>query len=244
MKYFKFESPTNDAKEENPSIFKRMLYKALDFMINAIGDGYEEEKFNLVKTWYIEYEEETQSTCREIGVDTNGDVQVKAPFNGVYGYWVDADLTLEDYRKFGMTSVDFKTFQQIWFSSVIQGEIKELPREPTERENNLIKYLIAKAGLSQFYSSCMLKVASIDEGHTGSLRIYNNLQAGSVILPLTIVAECRFLDTDGGNVHSALLTDNIGRICGVGIYKDGLSERLNKIPPSEYFDKTDIVQDI
>lgn len=132
MRYFKFEYTVTFSTKEKSSIFERIFDNVLDFITNALGDFYKEEKFNLVRTWYIEFEEETGSTCREIGVDADGNVQVKA--EGVCGFWIDADLTLDDYRKFGITPIDFKTFQQLWFSSIIQGNTKEQPREQTEQK--------------------------------------------------------------------------------------------------------------
>ena len=46
--------------------------------------------------------------------DAEGNVVFKAPYEDNLGYWVDNDLTLEDYRSFNPVSVSAKEFEALW----------------------------------------------------------------------------------------------------------------------------------
>ena len=47
-------------------------------------------------------------------MDADGNVVFKAPYEDNLGYWVDNDLTLEDYRSLNPLSVSAKEFEIIW----------------------------------------------------------------------------------------------------------------------------------
>ena len=68
-----------------------------------------------MKTWYVEYDEENDYTNREVGLNKNGEVIVKAPYKKNLGFWVDEDLTLKDYSdSFEIQYVDKREFDMLW----------------------------------------------------------------------------------------------------------------------------------
>lgn len=66
-----------------------------------------------VFVWYVEYDISGSYTNREIGMDAEGNVVFKAPYEDNLGYWVDNDLTLENYRSFNPVSVSAKEFETL-----------------------------------------------------------------------------------------------------------------------------------
>lgn len=58
---------------------------------------------------------ENDYTNREVGLDKNGEVIVKAPYKKSLGFWVDEDLTLKDYSdSFEIHYVNKSEFERLW----------------------------------------------------------------------------------------------------------------------------------
>lgn len=114
MKYFRFDYQIKKSTE-NPSFFNKMTRCLLFFMPKANPDF--EDKYSLVVTWYIEYDDINNYTNREIGLSEDKGIIVKAPFGKNLGFWTDSDVTLEDYEKWNKKSVTSEEFDALWEKS-------------------------------------------------------------------------------------------------------------------------------
>ena len=115
MIYIKFHNKSYN-ETDNLSLIDRVVVYFLNKIChipkaNPDFDGL----YGQVIIWYIEYDEENDYTNREVGLDKNGEVIVKAPFKKNLGLWVDEDLTLKDYSdNFEIQPVDEKEFEELW----------------------------------------------------------------------------------------------------------------------------------
>jgi len=74
-----------------------------------------ENKIELVETWIVEFENETEIPEREIGMDKDGQIIVKMPFKNNYGYWTDNNLLLPDFKEhFETTEINQNSFENYW----------------------------------------------------------------------------------------------------------------------------------
>ena len=63
----------------------------------------------------MEYDDLNKDTCREIGIDKNNRIIVKAPYLNNYGYWTDNNMSLEMYSSyFNIKYIDKDIFDSIW----------------------------------------------------------------------------------------------------------------------------------
>ena len=117
--YFQLDK-RNSCENTKISLFDR----AVVFFLNKIcriprANPDFDEIYNQVNTWCIEYDEKNDYTNREVGLDKNGGVIVKAPYKINLGFWVDNDLTLKDYAdRFHVRYIDNETFEKLWESIV------------------------------------------------------------------------------------------------------------------------------
>jgi hypothetical protein len=74
-----------------------------------------ENKIDLVETWIVELDNETEIPEREIGMDKNGRIIMKMPFKNNYGYWTDNNLLLTDFKNnFETSEISRNSFENYW----------------------------------------------------------------------------------------------------------------------------------
>ena len=116
--YIQFKVPKREHNSEPDGIVKRNLKKAIIGILSSIipkANPDFEEKIDLVETWIVELDKETGIPEREIGMDKNGEIIVKMPFNDNYGYWTDNNLKLEDFKShFETSEIGQNTFENYW----------------------------------------------------------------------------------------------------------------------------------
>ena len=86
-------------KEREKSFFEKILSSILSFIIPKANPDFD-HLINNVHQWYLEYDDLNKDTCREIGIDKNNRIIVKAPYLNNYGYWTDNNMTLETYSSY------------------------------------------------------------------------------------------------------------------------------------------------
>lgn len=115
MRYFKFIMPSKEEKESSkPSLFETVLEWLLEKTVPKANPDFD-MKYNDVEIWIVECDEEKDSINREIGLDKDGMVIVKGPFQNNVGYWVDNNLTIDDYKNaFDVQYIDKAVFEKLW----------------------------------------------------------------------------------------------------------------------------------
>jgi hypothetical protein len=114
MKYFKFHYQTSGYGNKKYSLIENFMAKFLSLIIPKANPDFE-NKYDLVSLWYIEYDDE-QYNCaiREIGLDSNKEIIVKAPYKKNYGFWTDSSATMDDYKKWNIEYVSPNIFNDLW----------------------------------------------------------------------------------------------------------------------------------
>ena len=122
MIYITFLDNDKAVYEKKESFFfKRILCPILSLIIPKANPDFD-HLYKNVYQWYIEYDDLNNCTCREIGIDINHRVIVKAPYMKNYGYWTDNDMTLEMYSSsFNIEYIDKDLFDSIWAHKVTQS---------------------------------------------------------------------------------------------------------------------------
>lgn len=119
MMYIKFkvqEKETDSSSED--SLQMRVISKILDWVVPRANPTLE-GNIDKVSVWYVEYDTSEDYTNREIGLDVDGNVIFKAPYEDNLGYWVDNDLTFEDYKEFNPQSVSAEEFGTLWERAIL-----------------------------------------------------------------------------------------------------------------------------
>jgi hypothetical protein len=117
--YFKFSMSVPLEKNQNYnddrySLVSKILGCALQKVIPRANPEFD-PKLGEVQTWFIEYDSNADYVNREVGVDRNSKVIVKLPLRNNYGYWLDTDLKLDDYKKnFTVEDITPSLFQNLW----------------------------------------------------------------------------------------------------------------------------------
>lgn len=62
---------------------------------------------------------------REIGFAKDGRIIVKMPDDRNYGYWLDTNCELEDFKKMGINMITEKEFNDLWNSVYYDRVAKE-----------------------------------------------------------------------------------------------------------------------
>ena len=118
MNYIQFKVLKREHNSGPDGFVKRNLKKTVIGILSSIipkANPDFEEKIDLVETWVVELDKETGSPEREIGMDKNGGIIVKMPFNDNYGYWTDNNLKLEDFKShFETSEIGRDTFENYW----------------------------------------------------------------------------------------------------------------------------------
>ena len=114
MKYLEFRLTNKNKNYENKNLFKKMLFDLLEFLLEQIipiSNPIQSKLIDKVEYWMIEFEVLSGNPIREIGLDINKNVIVKFPFKNDYGYWLDNNLTLNDF----IDTFETKEIKQIDF---------------------------------------------------------------------------------------------------------------------------------
>lgn len=118
MIYFKFYKKPITGAESLQKAKKSLLRKIVRKISNKFLSNPDfEAKLQDVIQWYLEYDENNNEPWREIGLDSNNQIIVKMPDERNYGFWIDTNLTIEDFKnRFGIQKVTEKEFNDLWNS--------------------------------------------------------------------------------------------------------------------------------
>ncbi|WP_299126389.1 hypothetical protein [uncultured Winogradskyella sp.] len=149
--YIQFKVPKREHNSEPDGIIKRNIKKVVIGILSSIvpkGNPDFEDKIDLVETWIVELDNETGIPEREIGMDKNGRVIIKMPFNDNYGYWTDNNLKLEDFKShFDTSEIGRDTFENYWslfeITEDFETELVDFKTQSTGADGGH-KYLKAK----------------------------------------------------------------------------------------------------
>lgn len=99
MKYFilKWSSEKKQNNKTKRSLWCRLLHKMI-VPLSANPDF--DDKIEDVTLWFIEYDDVVNHIAnREIGFAKDGRIIVKMPDDRNYGYWLDTNCELEDFKR-------------------------------------------------------------------------------------------------------------------------------------------------
>jgi hypothetical protein len=92
---------------------KKMIRSFLESILPKANPDFE-DRIPQVAFWLIEFPDEDSEPSREIGLDDNGQVILKTPDERNFGYWVDNDLTLNDFKRL------FIALYEKWFENFMR----------------------------------------------------------------------------------------------------------------------------
>ena len=103
------------------------LLDKLDKMFRSNPDF--NDKILYVAQWFVEYDEECNTSWREIGLDINKKIIVKMPDERNYGFWLDTNMEFEDFKKeLGFQMITQEEFEDLWNSVYYDREIEKFKR--------------------------------------------------------------------------------------------------------------------
>ncbi|MQP51207.1 MULTISPECIES: hypothetical protein [unclassified Flavobacterium] len=119
MKYLEFRFTNSLVKhDEKENLFTNIFFYILEFILNKIvpkSNPLQDSLIDKVEYWMIEFEIKSGDPIREIGLDINKNVIVKFPFKNDYGYWLDNNLTINDFiAKFETKEIKQTDFEENW----------------------------------------------------------------------------------------------------------------------------------
>lgn len=110
-------------KKTKRSLWCRLLHKMIA-PLSANPDF--DDKIEDVTLWFIEYDDVVNHIAnREIGFAKDGRIIVKMPDDRNYGYWLDTNCELEDFKKMGINMITEKEFNDLWNSVYYDRVAKE-----------------------------------------------------------------------------------------------------------------------
>jgi hypothetical protein len=123
MKYLEFRFTNSLVKhDEKKNLFTNIFFYILEFILNKIvpkSNTLQGSLIDKVEYWMIEFEIKSGDPIREIGLDINKNVIVKFPFKNDYGYWLDNNLTLNDFiAKFKTKEIKQTDFEENWMKII------------------------------------------------------------------------------------------------------------------------------
>ncbi len=110
--YIKFKDPKSEPVSQ-PSRVKKTVVKILSTIIPKANPDFD-KLIDQVEYWLIEYKRTENAVWREIGFDKNGHSIAAMPLGKNYGYWTDNNLTLDDFKAFGVTEIAQDEFENEW----------------------------------------------------------------------------------------------------------------------------------
>lgn len=120
--YIKFTDPGSHLKQVKKSWWKRAIQILLTSFI-PVGNPNFEEKIDEVKQWLIEFKDGDKYPDREIGLDILQQPIIIMPWRRNYGYWIDNNLLLNDFRSlFNAVEISRDEFEKHWNQFEQQNE--------------------------------------------------------------------------------------------------------------------------
>jgi len=120
--YIKFTDPDTRTKRTRESWWKRIAKALLVSFIPSGNPSFEDEIEN-VKQWLIEFKNGNQYPNREIGLDILQQPIMIMPWRRNYGYWVDNNLLLKDFKSlFNAVEITKEEFEKHWNQFEQQNE--------------------------------------------------------------------------------------------------------------------------
>src|SRR5262245_26851506 len=112
--YIKFNDPDKRVKRIKESRWKRFVKMLLISFIPSGNPTFDDEIEN-VKEWLIEFKGGNQYPNREIGLDNLQQPIMIMPWRRNYGYWIDNNLLLNDFKSiFNAAEITKEEFENHW----------------------------------------------------------------------------------------------------------------------------------
>ncbi len=100
-------------KPKRSSFFKTLLWKFLSTIIPKANPDFENQIQN-INIWLIEFDENGIPE-REIGLDKDEKTVMIMPWKDNYGYWIDNNFKLQDFKNgFKYSEIDKEYFESRW----------------------------------------------------------------------------------------------------------------------------------
>ena len=111
--YIKFEDKDYSENLTEASLFRRIVIGFFQWIFPQANPDFD-KKYDLVKTWLLEFENENSEPLREVGLDNQNRVIVIGPFGKNLGYWTDNSLMYSDFERFNPEKITPVLFDQLW----------------------------------------------------------------------------------------------------------------------------------
>lgn len=116
--YIQFRAPKSAIRTETESSLKssvKNFARNILTKVFPVANPDFENKINEVEYWLVECDKVSGIPQREIGLDQQGRVIMKMPFNDNYGYWTDNNLLLDNFKEqFKVSDITKEAFEQQW----------------------------------------------------------------------------------------------------------------------------------
>ena len=113
---FEVQLDIENVNKNKLPLIKILVKKILFFLLPVANPDFELQIDN-VKTWILEFNDKHSIPIREIGLNNQGKVILKMPFNSNYGYWTDNLLKFYDFQnEFNAKIIDKENFLILWNS--------------------------------------------------------------------------------------------------------------------------------
>ncbi len=112
--YIKFADPGPQVKRRKEGWLKKVFKMALITFIPVGNPGFE-DKIDDIAQWLVEFENDKQYPNREIGLDILQQPIMIMPWHKNYGYWIDNNLLLDDFKsQFKAVEITKEEFENHW----------------------------------------------------------------------------------------------------------------------------------
>jgi hypothetical protein len=120
--YIKFNDPSPQTKRRKENTIKRIFKMALISFIPR-GNVNFDDKIDNVAHWLIEFENTKQYPNREIGLDISHQPIMIMPWGRNYGYWIDNNLLLNDFKSnFEVIEITKEEFENYWQQFLLEND--------------------------------------------------------------------------------------------------------------------------
>lgn len=122
MVYFKFvNNEMKGSENKKRSCVDRIISLFLRSFLPMANPDFD-RLYKFVNIWYIEYDNFEHYTLREVGLDINNYVIVKAPFKNNFGYWTDSNMTEKSFAShFNIEYINKDDFENVWKEGIGKG---------------------------------------------------------------------------------------------------------------------------
>ena len=116
--YIQFQAPRNSTRAGTQNSFKNFIKdfatKALTNIFPVANPDFD-KMIEEVEYWLVECDSENGIPQREIGLDKQRRVIMKMPLKSNYGYWIDNNLLVNDFKeRFEVSEITKEAFEQQW----------------------------------------------------------------------------------------------------------------------------------